>query len=42
MRQPSGQRVKDKLAFVDELLRLYDPEAWAAVLQIRERREPIT
>jgi hypothetical protein len=30
-RQPSGQRVADKLAFAYELLALYDPEAWAAV-----------
>ena len=41
-RQPSGQRVQDKLAFADELLRLYDPEAWEAVQGVRERRGSTT
>ncbi len=34
-RQPSGQRVRDKLAFAYELLRLYDPDAWEAVVFAR-------
>ncbi len=31
-RQPSGQRVDDKLAFAYDLLRLYDREAWLALV----------
>lgn len=30
-RQPSGQRVDDKLAYAYELLKLYDSEAWFAL-----------
>ena len=34
-RQPSGQRVSDKLAFAYELLALYDPEAWTVLRAAR-------
>jgi len=35
-RQPSGQRVADKLAFAYELLALYDPEAWAVLRTLKD------
>ena len=38
-RQPSGQRVEDKLTFAYELLKLYDPAAWT-LLQSRNGEPP--
>jgi hypothetical protein len=37
-RQPSGQRVSDKLSFAYELLALYDPAGWAALLTAEGQR----
>ena len=41
-RQPSGQRVHDKLRFAYELIQLYDPAAWEALAPVLQRREPVT